>query len=174
MLSYTQTLNAKGNLPKLDVRMTKPGLHIRYGYTGGPATKDAEIQEAVVANHTAAQLANDLRISLANETPVADGESRRVRLHVMIPVKSLKLVQEGTDVTGGFAIYVSMGDGKGNASQVNRQTHEIRWPAEKLPSLIEKSIGFNVDVVLLPGRNQVSVGVMDERSKTMGFAKAAI
>ena len=108
------------------------------------------------------------------EKPEPDAEGRRVKLHVLIPVKSLKLLQEGGEVTGGFAVYISTGDARGNVSPINRQKHDIRWPADKLPEMLEKTIGFNVDVVMKPGRNQISVGVMDQRSQQMGFAKTTM
>jgi VWFA-related protein len=174
LLTYTQTLTPKGALPKVDVRVAKPGARVRLAFAGGASTKEAEVQDAVIANHLASPASNDLQITLKNEAPLPDAEGRRVRLRVMIPVKSLKLVQEGREVTGGFAVFVSTGDEKGNASAINRQVHDIRWPAEQLPEMIDKTFGFNVEVVLKPGRNQISVGVIDARSKQTGFAKTSI
>ena len=175
VLGYTQTLTAKGTLPKVEVKLNKPGYKVRSAFTGGPETKEAEIQDTVIANQaTGAVWANDLNIALLRDAPQPDGNGRRVKLRVLIPVKSLKLVQEGNEYTGGFAVYISTGDEKGNASAINRQVHDIRWPADKLPEMMEKTIGFAVDVVMRPGRNQISVGVLDQRSQQMGFAKTNI
>jgi VWFA-related protein len=174
LLTYTQTLTPKGAVPKVDVKVARPGARLRLAFTGGPATKEAEVQDAVIANHLASPVSNDLQITLKNEEPLPDAEGRRVRLRVLIPVKSLKFEQEGRDVTGAFAVFVSTGDEKGNASAINRQVHDIRWPADQLPQMIDKTFGFNVEVVLKPGRNQISVGVIDERSKQTGFAKTSI
>jgi VWFA-related protein len=172
VLSYTQTLNAKGMLPKTEVRVTKPGMRTRFGYTGGPETAEATLQDTVLANQAVGAVwTNDLQIALAKDQPTPDAEGRRVKLHVLIPVKSLKLIQEGTEMTGGFAVYVSTGDDRGNASPINRQSHVVRWPTEKVPDLMDKTIGFNVEVVMKPGRNQISVGVLDQRSQQTGFAK---
>jgi len=175
ILGYTQSLNEKGQLPKTDVKVLKPGYGVRFAFTGGPETKDSEIQDAVIANHAAGAVwSNDLQISLLKEAPQPDAEGRRVKLRVLIPVKSLQLEKTGNEVTGGFFVYISTGDGAGHTSAVNRQAHDIRWPADKLPEMEDKTIGFNVDVVMKPGRNQISVGVLDQRSKHMGFAKTNI
>jgi VWFA-related protein len=174
LLSYTQTLNDKGKLPKTEVRTSRAGAHLRYTFTGGPQTKDAEVKDVVVANHTATQLSNDLHIELRNDVPVADGENRRVRVHVLIPFKSLKVVPKGDEVAGGFAVFISTGDAKGNSSAVNRQTHDIHLPADKWPQISEKTVDFVVDVVLSGGRNQISIGVMDQQSQQTGFARTAI
>jgi len=175
LLGYTQSLNDKGKLPKTDVKVLKPGYGVRYAFAGGPETKDSEIQDAVIANHAnGAVWSNDLQISILKDPPQPDAEGRRVKLRVLIPVKSLQLQHDGNEVTGGFAVYISTGDGEGHTSAVNRQVHDIRWPADKLPEMEDKTIGFAVDVVMKPGRNQISVGVLDQRSKHMGFAKASI
>ena len=174
LLSYTQSLNDKGMLPRTEVKTGRSGARLRYTYTGGPQTKDSEVKDVVVANHTAAQLSNDLHIELKREEPVADGENKRVTLHVLIPMKSLKLIANGDQVAGGFAVYISTGDAKGRASAVNRQTHDIHLPAERFRQLSDKMIDFNVDVVLSGGKNQISIGVMDQQSQQTGFAKTAI
>jgi VWFA-related protein len=174
LLSYTQTLRAAGTLPKVDVKVLKPGNHVRLAFTGGPETKEAEVQDAVLANQLAAPRSNDLQIVLAKDNPLPDGEGRRVKLRVLIPVKSLKLVQEGKEVIGGFAVYIATADDKGNSSTINRQTHDIRWPADQLEQLRDKTIGFAVEVVMKPGRSQISVGVMDRRSQQTGYAKTSI
>ena len=64
LLTYTQTLTSKGTLPKVDVKVAKPGARLRLGFTGGPATKEAEVQDAVIANHLASPASNDLQITL--------------------------------------------------------------------------------------------------------------
>jgi VWFA-related protein len=174
LLTYTQSLNDKGMLPKTDVKTSRAGARLRFTYTGGPQTKDSEVKDVVVANHTAAQLSNDLHIELRRDEPVADGENKRVKLHVLIPFKSLKLIAKGDQVAGGFAVYISTGDAKGRASAVNRQTHDIHLPADKFQQLTDKMIDFNVDVVLSGGKNQISIGVMDQQSQQTGFAKTAI
>jgi VWFA-related protein len=174
LLTYAQTLDEHGRLRKLEVRTTKPGARLRFGYTGGPGTKDAEVKDAVVANHSAAQLSNDMQISIVKEAPVADGDKRRVKLHVRIPMKSLKFVPSGDQVAAGFAVYIATGDDKGNSSKVDRQSQDLRFPAAQLAQVLNKTIDFNVDVVIGAGKNQVSIGVMDQQSQQTGYAKTTI
>ena len=174
VLTYTQTLTDKGTLPKLVVRSTKPGARVRFGYAGGPATKDSEVKDLVVANHAAPNLTNDLHIALKSDEPITIGDARHVKVHVLIPVKSLKFTTAGPEASGGFVVYVSTGDPTGNASEVDRQTKELRFPAEKMPSILDKTVEFVVEVVMNPGRTQISVGVIDQHSQQTGFAKAAI
>ncbi|HWW60144.1 MAG TPA: hypothetical protein VN181_02145, partial [Thermoanaerobaculia bacterium] len=158
---------------KIVVR-SKQGHRVRLILSDAPASHEELVADAVVAQHVARSDANDLHIVLQTDPPVADGEKKKVTLKVLIPVKSLKLVREGGDVTGGFNVYISTGDEHGAASDVNKQTHAIRWPADALPHLMEKNVTFAVDIVLEPGRNQISVGVMDQRSEATGYSLAVI
>ncbi|HVR40809.1 MAG TPA: VWA domain-containing protein [Thermoanaerobaculia bacterium] len=153
---------------------SKQGYRVRLILSDAVSSPEEIVTDAVLAHHIAKPDANDMHIALLADPPVADGERKKVTLKVMIPVKSLKLVREGGEVTGGFNVYISTGDANGAASDVNKQTHAIRWPADALPHLIEKSVTFAVDVVLEPGRNQISVGVMDQQSAQTGYERVSI
>jgi VWFA-related protein len=148
---------------------TKSGQHVRFAIASGALSPEEAVQEIVASNHAGKSAGNDMHITLAADPAVADGAKRRVPLKVMIPVKSLKFDREGGEVVGAFNVYISTGDPKGNASDVTRQSQQLRWPADALPYLAEKNVTFAVDVVLEPGRDQISIGVMDVRSKSTGF-----
>ena len=132
------------------------------------------MREAVLAHHVAPPISNDMKIALATDPPVADGAARMVKLKVLIPVASLQLQKEGEEMTGGFVVFVSSGDEKGSATKVNRQEHLIRWPAGQFEALKSKTITFAVDVMLPAGVNQISVGVMDEKSQQTGFERITL
>ena len=128
----------------------------------------------VVANHLLKPDTNDLGITLQAAEPVADGQKRRVALKVMIPIKNLKFVQDGSEVTGGFSVYIATGDQLGHASNVSKQSKQLRWPAAALQAAGDRQLTFAVEVVLEPGRNQISVGVLDDQSKTTGYDRVSI
>jgi VWFA-related protein len=161
-----------GEVPKVEVK-SKTGFRVRATFAGLPPTRESEMEDRVIANHVEQVSANDLGIALA-ATPDGKSEKRHVKLRILIPVRNLKLDQDGEFVTGGFDVYVATGDAAGNSSPVNRQTHRIKWPAGALPALMEKSITYNVDVELEPGRKQISVGVVDQKSERAGFEKIGV
>ena len=160
-------------VPRLEVK-AKPGYHTRIWFEGGAATKESLIEDAVLANHRGVVASNDLQIALASDPPISEGLDRRVKVKVYIPVKSLTLTRDGGDYIGGFDVYVSTGDATGNASPVSRQKYQIRWPAAQIEQMREKTIGYLVDVVMRPGRTQVSIGVVDQQSQHTGFARTTI
>src|SRR5438067_13317621 len=97
--------------------------------------------------------------------PIVEGERRKVTVDVKIPIRKLTLVPDGTGVTGAFTVFIATGDSAGHSSNVTRQTKEIRWPADAVTRAGDRALTFRVDVVLEPGRSQISVGVIDEKSQ---------
>ncbi|HEV8661481.1 MAG TPA: VWA domain-containing protein [Thermoanaerobaculia bacterium] len=153
---------------------SKNGYRVRATRAPAPQSSDDRMREAVLAHHVAAPMTNDLHIALATDAPVAEGDRRKVHLKVLIPVASLHLDREGEEIVGGFVVYVSSGDDHGAATKVNRQEHQIRWPAGTFDSLKGKSITFAVDVMVPTGLTQISVGVMDQRSQQTGFDRVTL
>ena len=153
---------------------SKAGYRVRATRAPAPQSFEDKMREAVLAHHVAPPMSNDMKIAVASDAPVADAAGRKVHLKVLIPVASLKLDREGTDVIGGFVVYVSSGDNHGGATRVNRQEHQIRWPADSLAALKDKTITFAVDVVVPNGLSQISVGVMDEKSMETGFDRVML
>ena len=157
-------------------------VKVRNGYSvrvlrgsAGMGTPADEMESRVVANHMVKTASdNALGISLNVAPPVAEGERRFVMVDVNIPIRNLKFVPEGSEVAGAFTVFISTGDAAGNASTVNRQRKEIHWPADVLTQSGDKTLTFRVNVVLEPGRSQISIGVMDEKSHAKGFDRVSV
>ena len=142
--------------------------------SAGSGTPADEMESRVVANHLAKPTGNALGISLNAAPPVPDGERRLVSVDVIIPIRKLKLVQDGSTVAGAFTVFIATGDSVGNSSIVSRQRKEIRWPADAFIQAGDKALTFRVNVVLEPGRSQISVGVIDEKSQEKGFDRVSV
>ncbi len=153
---------------------SKSGYRVRVTPGGAPLTPDAEMRSRVVVHHLIKPDTNDLGISLQAGEPIVDGQKRRVPLKVMIPIKNLKFEQSGAEVVGGFTVYITTGDRAGHSSNVNKQTQQLRWPSGALQSAGDRQITFAVDVLLESGLNQISVGVLDDRSKLTGYDRISI
>lgn len=156
-------------------------VKVRKGYSvrvlrgsAGSGTPADEMESRVVANHLVRPTDNALGISLNTAPPVSNGEKRLVTVDVLIPIRKLKLVPDGDKVAGAFTVFVATGDSLGNSSRVNHQLKEVRWPATVLNEAGDKTLTFRVNVVLEPGRSQISIGVMDEHSHEKGFDRVSV
>lgn len=134
-----------------------------------------EMADRVIANHYQDQFSNDLEITLGVAGPIREESGKKfVPLRVFVPVSRLTLLPEGNEYVGGFAVYISTADGKGNVSEVSLQKHDIRWPREAYEQLKSKSFTFASDIAIEQGRDQVSVGVTDLVSQQTGFARSNV
>lgn len=89
---------------------------------------------------------------------------------MIIPIRNLKLARQGSEVTGGFDVYLSISDGKAYFSEVNKQSHTIRWPADSYQGEDdERTLTYSIDVTLEGGANRISVGVVDHATKKTGY-----
>ena len=141
-----------------------------------PVTPVAQTPEAAMADRVTSNLEtaqqNELGISaqVAGDV-VTDGDKRRVPVHVLIPASRIQVAPEGDVFTGGFSVYVCTAGGEIEPSAVNEQSHEIRWTPAIIEQLDDRQMTFAIEVVLEKGRDLISVGVLDHRSKTTGFSK---
>jgi VWFA-related protein len=168
---YSLGFRASGP-PKRDsirVRVRQPSHRVRTALAGAPPSPADAITDAVTAHHVLAPESNELEIALETGDSMAAGEKQKVTLKVIIPIRNLQLVKQGDEVTGAFDVYLSISDGKGYFSPVNKQTHQIRWPAATVPEDDERTMTYSIDVTMEPGASQISVGVVDQRSKKTGY-----
>lgn len=162
-----------GSSPNRDiqVRVRKPGHSVRARTSVFYRSLETEMADRVIANHLQASLPNELDISLETDPVVSGGQQPLLPMRIIIPVDSLTLLPAGDGkVTGGFSVFVCSGDGKGEASGVNVQSHRIDWPSEQAEQMKGRRIGFAVQVPMQRGRDQISVGVVDHLSQVQGFA----
>jgi VWFA-related protein len=156
-------------------------VKVRNGYnvrvlrgSAGAGTPADEMESRVIANHLMKPAGNDLGISIEAVPGAIDGVRRMFTVDVKIPIRNLKLVQDASGLAGAFTVFIATGDSAGHSSNVTRQTKEIHWPADAVVRAGDKELTFRVNVVLQPGRSQISVGVIDEQSHEKGFERVSV
>lgn len=159
----------------IEVRAKRSGLRVRSRKSLFYRSAEAEMADRVIANQLQPSVVNDLGISLAADPLRNDGGKTMLPLKVLVPIANLTLLPSGeTEIVGGFSVFVCMGDGKGDVSGVNVQSHQIRWPKEVLGQISGKSMTFAIDVPIEGERKQISVGVIDHVSQVSGFSKTLV
>ena len=135
-----------------------------------PEPTDA-VTDAVLAHHVLEPDSNDLEILLEAAEVVPAGDKQKVKLNVVIPIGNLQLARQGSEVTGGFDVYLSISDGKAYFSPVSKQSHAIKWPADSVSEDDDRTITYSIDVTMEPGASIISVGVIDQGSKKTGYER---
>ena len=155
---------------------TKIAVKVKNGYRARAVIAAARTQpewqvaDRVVNNHAKSE-ENDLGIMLIPDRmkSMATGE-RQVKVNVMIPFDGLRLVREGRDYNCSFTVFVSVGDANGGANP-QRETRNFKFNEEQVTRLRGKNLAYGVDLTLGPGRDRVSVGILDLVGGSTGYGR---
>jgi hypothetical protein len=134
------------------------------------------MSDRVIANLLYRVKDNDLKIlaRIGRPMPVEDGYFR-VPLDIQIPMEALTLLPQGdAEYVGGFEIYTVVGNKDNDMSDVARKSHQVRVPAADVKRLAGKYYTYTLEMLMEPGLNKVSLGVVDTISNVSGFAREQI
>ena len=153
----------------------KGGLNARTTIAQAALSPEWQVTDQVLSQHFTEPGSNDLGINLVPEAGAvgADG-SRSMVLRVMIPFDKLAVAKEsGGKYACAFSVFVSVGDASGGA-QPQQETRNFNWDQETVEKLRGKSIAYGVKLTVGPGRDRVSVGMLDLRSGKTGYARTLL
>ena len=134
----------------------------------------AEMSDRVIANLLYRTKANDLHILVKVGQPQASEDLFKVPVEVQIPMESLTLLPQGEEYMGGFTLFVVVGNKDGDMSDVAQKTHQVRVPAADYAKIKGKYYAYALDLMMEPGLNKISVGVVDDVSNTSGFDRQQV
>lgn len=134
----------------------------------------AEMSDRVIANLLYKTKANDLHVVVKVGQPQASDELYKVPVEVQIPMESLTLLPQGEEYMGGFTLFVVVGNKDGDMSDVAQKSHQIRVPAADYAKIKGKYYAYALDLMMEPGLNKISVGVVDDVSNTSGFDRQQV
>lgn len=155
---------------KITVKV-KNGLRARSVIAAARLQPEWQIADRVVNNHAASD-SNDLGIMVVPDGRMAatpTGE-RQVKVNVMIPFDALRLVREGRDYNCSFTVFVSVGDANGGANP-QRETRNFKFNEDQVARLRGKNLAYGVDLTLAPGRDRVSIGILDMVGGSTGYSR---
>ncbi|MDQ6803055.1 MAG: VWA domain-containing protein [Acidobacteriota bacterium] len=158
----------------LEVHVKNRNYVVRNRQTFVEKSTFAEMNDRVIANLLYKTKANDLHILVKVGTPVHAEELYKVPVEIQIPMESLTLLPQGESYMGGFSVYVAVANKEGDMSDVARQTHQIRVPAADYTKISGKHYTYSLDLLMEPGPNKISVGVVDDVSNSTGFDRVPV
>src|SRR5216683_5528194 len=158
----------------LEVRVKNRSYLVRNRQTFVEKSPFAEMNDRVIANLLYRTKANDLKILVKVGSPARSEDLYKVPIEVQIPMESLTLLPQGESYMGGFSVYVAVANKDGDMSDVARQTHQIRVPTADYTKIHGKHYTYSLDLLMEPGPNKISVGVVDDVSNVTGFDRQQV
>lgn len=156
----------------LEVRLKNKNYLVRNRQSFVEKSTYAEMNDRVIANLLYRTKANDLKIAVRTSSPVPQDDGLfRVPLEIQIPMESLTFLPQGDVHAGGFSVYVAVANSEGDMSDVSRKQHQITLTPDQMKNSKGKYYTYSVTLLMEPGLNKISVGVVDDVSNVTGFAK---
>jgi VWFA-related protein len=98
-------------------------------------------------------------------------EQRVVSLEVRIPVSSLTLLPSGKSHDGGFNIYVTAADSRGNVAPVIFRSQSLKISNGDMERARASYLTYEIDLEVTERRQVISVAVVDQVGKEARFAR---
>jgi len=158
----------------LRVKVKNPAYRVRTRETYAFKSHDEEISDKVLANIVHEGMKSQWPIGLRTGTPKKDGRHFLVPIEVTVPPTVTLLPAAGNKLTGGFDVYIVVGNDDGQTSNTTKHAQPITIPAGVEKVVRSKPLTFNATLMVRPGKNTLSIAVVDQTSNVTGFARATI
>jgi VWFA-related protein len=171
--SITQRIDAQRSI---EVRTKDRQFRVRSKRSFVEKSIETEMSDKVVANVLFEVSENDLGVILRTNRPrQIDRDIYEVPLDILIPIDSLTLLPLGTaENRGSFSVWIVVQDERGDLSEVQNQNHVVLLTNEQLASLRGRHYVYDLRLRMRGGFNKISVGVVDEGSRTTGFRQQRV
>ncbi|MGK2859332.1 MAG: VWA domain-containing protein [Thermoanaerobaculia bacterium] len=151
------------------VKVSNPELRVRTKSSFLERTLENEIEETVAAALFYPVDRNDLGVTISTTAPQvqADG-TMSTKLRIDLPTANMALLPQGDDLAGSIVIYIGFVKADGGVSKISKHNQQFTFPAAQAAR--RKSITLELAVTADASTNRIAVGVLDQASKSTGFA----
>ena len=171
-LGYKPTDDETGGQRKLVVKMKNPQYRARTRETYAPKSTEDQMSDRVIAN-IYNELKGDWKISIITGPPQKDGG--RFKIPVLVSLApTITLLPKDDQLVGAFTLFIAVGNGSGGRSTVTRSPQSLKIPPAAEKQLRSRPMTFNALILMNPGENTLSVGILDQVSNSTGFARAKV
>jgi VWFA-related protein len=162
-LGFTPAHPSDGKIHAIKVELKGPGLSAAYrqSYRDRSAAErlEGQVEAALIHGFTDNPLAASLKLGTA-----APAEHGRVLLpvQVRVPFGKLTFVPREDGHHGRVSIFVGNMDDRGGMSAIQRVQLPLRIPEADLKRVLGSHLGYDVKLLLGPGRQRIAFAVRDD------------
>jgi VWFA-related protein len=156
----------------LAVKAKNPQYSIRTRETYATKSTEDEMSARVIANIYTSDARGAWQVELKPGTPEKEGVQYRVPFEISF-APTITLLPQQSDLVGSFTVYIVVGSG-GRTSKVIKSLHPVKIPSEVESQFRARPMTYKAVILMTPGENTLSVGIIDQSSNTSGFARANV
>jgi len=174
-LGYRSTRGAIDRPHQIEVKLNRSGLRARYRSGYMEKTVETRTAEAVTAAQTYPRTDNPLQFTISVGEPKSySAENYLVPVRMSIPLENVTMVPDGNDYRGRLYIYFVVLDSDGKQSDLQIRPLEIKVPLKSYDSAKTKTYGYDVQLIMIPGSQRLSVAVRDGVSNAVSYAQKGV
>ena len=169
-LGYTPAHNGDGRDHRIEVKLKRPGLKVRYRQT----YRDKPVLEKM-ADRTLAALFHgfeenplEIQIEIGDPSPAGDGQYS-VPVRLRIPLFKLAILNQQETYQGKLRLLVATRDDNGGASPVRQVEVPLNIPRKEVLSALGQYYLYTLTLKMKPGAQHVAVAVRDEIAATTSY-----
>ncbi len=163
-LGYPLQASGRDKVHKVKVRLPEhPEYKIRYRSRFVEKSRETRVQDAVVSSLAFEVDDNPILLEVETGTPSPASEERwLLPAHISFPLNKIALLPEGNDYVGRVVLFVAVRDRDGRRSDMVRQEHEVRIPAEEYEIAARRRWGIDTRLLMESGHYKIAVALLDQ------------
>jgi VWFA-related protein len=174
-LGYTPTHNGDSKDHKIEVRVKRPGIRLRYrlGYRDKPALEKAVDRTLAALLYGVEDNPLEIAVEMGEQMPGPSGTAA-VPIRLRIPLHKLAILNHEESFEGNLRLLVATRSSDGRSAPVRQVAVPIKIPRKQVLDALGQSYLYTLTLQLPPGTHQVAVGVRDEIAATTSYLSRAV
>jgi VWFA-related protein len=174
-LGYTPVHNGDGKEHRIEVRVKRPGIRLRYRVS----YRDKPVIEKAVDRTLAALLYGiednplEIAVEVGEQVPGPSG-TLAVPIRLRIPLHKLAILNHDETYEGSLRLLVATRGEDGRSAPVRQVAVPIKIPRKEVLNALGQSYLYTLTLQLAPGTHRVAVGVRDEIAATTSYLSRAV
>ncbi len=175
-LGYRSTRGAVDRPHSIEVTVLHhPGLRARHRSGYLEKTVETRTAESVTAALYYPRMDNPLQFSVSVGDPKPySAENYIVPVRIAIPLQNVTLIPSGDNYRGRLYIYFVVLDSQGQQSDLQIRPLDIKVEGKHFESAKKKDYGYDVQLIMIPGGQKLSVAVRDGVSNSISYSQKGV
>jgi VWFA-related protein len=174
-LGYRSTRGSVDRPHQIEIKVLKPGLRARYRSGYMEKTVETRTAESVTAALYYPRTDNPAKFAIGvGDARPYNNQNYLVPVKMSIPLENVTLVPDGDTYRGRLYIYFVVLDSLGQQSDLQIRPLDIKVALKSLDSARKKDFAYDVQLVMVPGAQRLSVAVRDGISGSVSFSQKGV
>lgn len=170
-IGYTINTSGADKIHHIKVELPgHPNARLRYRRTFVEKSLDSRIQDEVMSGLMFDLDKNPMQLATKTGSPAPAAEGRWVLpVEISFPMWTVAMLPEKEEVVGRVVVYVAARDTEGKQSDLRRQVHELRVPADDYENRRHERFVVEMQLLMEPGSYRVAVGLLDQITRQVSY-----